>query len=220
VTKSVAHFGGQLLTVSHWSEAVNGFMTFNIFLPDIDIDKQRGKPYPALYCLGGLESNHESFSIKSGFGSSARKHRIAVIFPDASPRNTNIEGVADDWEVGNSASYYVDATSEKYKKHFQMFTYITQELPKVVSQYFPVSLENKSITGFSMGGHGALVAALRTGSYRSVSAFAPISNPTANERWGQKAYKEYFKNWETEGKAYDATEIIKSSNYHETPLFF
>jgi len=126
ITNSVSHFGGQLLTVTHWSESVNGFMNFNIFLPDIQIDEQRGNPYPALYCLGGLSSNHENFSIKSGFGAYAKKHRIAVIFPDTSPRNTNIEGVAKDWEFGDSASFYVDATSEKYQKHFQMFTYLTK----------------------------------------------------------------------------------------------
>jgi S-formylglutathione hydrolase len=79
-------------------------MNFGLYLPDIDIDGQRGNPYPALYCLGGLSS-------KSGFAPFARKHRIAVIFPDTSARNTNIQGVADDWELGDSASFYVNATS-------------------------------------------------------------------------------------------------------------
>lgn len=112
--------------MSHWSDSVDGFMNFCIYLPDSHIDEQRGKPYPVLYCLGGLTSNNENWSIKSGFGPYAKKHRIAVVFPDSSPRNTNIPGVAEDWELGDSASFYVNATSEKYKKHFQMYTYITE----------------------------------------------------------------------------------------------
>lgn len=100
-----------------------------------------------------------------------------------------------------------------------MFTYLTEELPRVVSTFFPVSRDNMSITGFSMGGHGALISALKTGKYKSVSALAPISNPTASERWAQKAYKEYFTEWEKEGKDYDATELIKSSKYFKCPLF-
>lgn len=170
-------------------------MNFMLYLPDGNIDQQRGPAYPVLYCLGGLGSNHENFCIKSGFGPYAQKNRIAVVFPDTSPRNTGIEGVSGDWELGDSAGFYVDATSDKYKKNFKMFTYLNDELPRVVSTFFPVSLTNKSITGFSMGGHGALISALKTGAYRSVSAFAPICHPTANTRWAQKAYKEYFTNW-------------------------
>ena len=138
---------------------------------------------------------HETSCQRIYWGSHAKKHRIAVIFPDTSPRNTNIEGVADDWEVGSAASFYVDTTSEKYKKHFQMFTYLTEELPNIVSTYFPVSRDNISITGTSMGGHGALIAGLKTGKYKSVSAIAPISNPTASERWARKAYRQFFVDW-------------------------
>lgn len=138
-------------------------MTFGIFLPDEEVKHQRGKPYPALYCLAGLTCNHENFPLKSGFAPFAKKHRIACIFPDTSPRNTGIEGIDADWQWGNSASYYVDATSEKSKKHFRMFSYLTKELPELVSSFFPVDKCNKSVTGFSMGGHGALITALKTG---------------------------------------------------------
>jgi len=86
-------------------------MNFNVYIPDVDVDGQRGKPYPVLYCLGGLSSTQENFAVKSGFGPYARKHRVAVVFPDTSPRNTNIQGVAEDWELGDSASFYVNATS-------------------------------------------------------------------------------------------------------------
>jgi S-formylglutathione hydrolase len=188
--------GGMIKEVTHWSHSTNCFMTFNIYLPDDEIHHQRGKPFSALYCLGGLTCTHDNFPTKSGFAAHARKHRLAVVFPDASPRNTNIPGCTDDWRVGSSASYYVDATSEKYGKHYQMFTYITEELPHVVSTYFPVRKDNMSITGFSMGGHGALVSAFKTGKYRSVSAFSPISNPSKHEEWAIMAYKEYFADWQ------------------------
>lgn len=193
-------------------------MNFNVYLPNSRINEQRGAPYPVIYCLAGLTCTEENFTTKSGFGESASKHRVAVVFPDTSPRNTNIPGVSDSWEVGNSASFYVDATSESYGKHFNMYTYITKELPEVVSTFFPVSLENKAITGFSMGGHGALICALKSGAYKSVSAFAPISNPSACERWGIAAYKQYFKDFENEGKEWDATELIKSGHKFTVPV--
>lgn len=144
--------------------------------------------------MAGLTSNHENAPVKSGFAKFAKKHRIAVVFPDTSPRKTNIDKIAEDWEFGESASYYVDATSEAAKKHYQMFTYITEELPDIVSTYFPVDKINKSITGFSMGGHGALIAGLKTGLYRSVSAFAPMANPTKSENWGIKGFNFFFNN--------------------------
>lgn len=100
-----------------------------------------------------------------------------------------------------------------------MFSYINKELPDVVSTFFPIDRKNLSITGFSMGGHGALISALKTGQYRSVSAFAPMGNPTKSEAWGIKGYKFFFKNPEVEGLEYDATEILKSGNYHKVPLF-
>lgn len=130
-----------------------------------------------MYFLAGLSCTHDNAAFKSGFAKYAKKHRIAVVFPDTSPRNTGIEGIASDWEAGDSAGYYVDATTEAYNKYFNMFKYINEELPELVSTYFPVSKNNKSITGFSMGGHGALISGLKTGKFRSVSAFAPISNP-------------------------------------------
>lgn len=191
VTSSVKLEEGIFQTVQHYSEAVNGFMTFSIYLPDSQISHQRGKPYPALYFLAGLTCNHENAPIKSGFAKFAKQHRIAVVFPDTSPRKTNIEKIAEDWTFGESASYYVDATSEATKKNYQMFTYITKQLPEVVSNYFPIDPKNKSITGFSMGGHGSIIAALKTGEYRSCSAFSPISNPTKSE-WGSKGYNLFF----------------------------
>ena len=100
-----------------------------------------------------------------------------------------------------------------------MFTYINEELPDLVSTYFPVSRKNISITGFSMRGHGALISALKTGQWKSVSAFAPISNPSKSPNWGVKAFNLFFQNPEVEGKEYDTTEIIRSGKYHKVPTF-
>lgn len=126
IVSSTKLFGGLYQVVKHQSSEVNGEMTFAIYLPDEEIKHQRGKPYPALYCLAGLTCTHENFPMKSGFASYARKHRIACIFPDTSPRNTGINGIDADWQWGNSASYYVDATSDAANKHFKMFSYITK----------------------------------------------------------------------------------------------
>ena len=100
VTKSVKVEGGHLKEVAHWSECTNSMMNFNIYIPDAEISEQRGKPYPVLYCLAGLTCTHDNFPIKSGFAPHAKKHRIAMVFPDTSPRNTNIEGATGDWLVG------------------------------------------------------------------------------------------------------------------------
>jgi S-formylglutathione hydrolase len=216
VLSSRRHCGGVLKTVEHWSDVNKCNMIFNIYLPEAEVNQQRGEPYPVLYFLSGLEGTHQNGAEKSGFGNYAKQHNIAVIFPDTSPRSTGIEGIDQDWTWGHSASYYVDATAEKYKTNFNMFTYINEELPRIASQHFPVSFSNKSITGFSMGGHGALISGLKTGAFKSVSAFAPITNPTQSA-WGTKAYEEFFGSAEA-GKDWDATSLITSKDFKKVPL--
>ena len=133
ITQSVKYFGGTLKTVKHWSAVNNCEMTFSIYLPDEAVKDQRCDPYPVLYLLGGLTSNHENFSIKSHFGIFAQKHRIAVVFPDTSPRNTQIQGISDDWSFGDSAGYYLNATEAPYSQHFNMYSYINEELPTFIN---------------------------------------------------------------------------------------
>jgi S-formylglutathione hydrolase len=192
-------------------------MKFNIYIPDETIKGQRGEPYPVLYCLAGLTSTHENFAIKSGFGAFAQKHRIACVFPDTSARDTGIAGITDDWSFGEGAGYYVNATNEKYSKHFNMYSYITEELPNVVNTHFHTDPKRQSITGFSMGGLGALSIYFKnSGKYRSVSAFAPISHPTAAP-WGQKAFGEYLGSVEA-GKDYDPTLLVSQWNGPSTPI--
>jgi S-formylglutathione hydrolase len=185
-------------------------MKFQIFLPEDDIRLQRRKPYPALYFLAGLTCNHENVPTKVNFAEHAKRHNIAMIFPDTSPRDVALEA-SDDWTVGYGAGHYCNATNEPWKKHFKMYDYIMKELPLLVERYFHVDPEAKSITGFSMGGGGALMMAARNPTaFRSVSAFAPIGNPINSEGFAKKAFSKYFAS-EDDAKLYDTTEILNAA---------
>jgi len=152
-------------------------MKFSIFLPEDAIPDQRGAKFPVVYFLSGLSCTHENAPQKSNFGQYASKHRVAIVFPDTSPRGLDIEGAKDSFDFGESAGYYMDATTDKYKKNFNMYTYISSELPELIKSHFHVCIKRSAITGFSMGGLGALTIALKNpGKYKSVSAFAPIAN--------------------------------------------
>lgn len=192
-------------------------MTFMIYLPDEAIKDQRCDPYPVLYCLSGITANHENFAIKSHFGIYAQQHKIACVFPDTSPRETGIEGVKDDWQFGDSAGFYVNATEGKYSKHFNMFSYVNEELPTIIAQHFHVDPTRQSVTGFSMGGMGALASYLKnSGKYRSVSAFAPISHPTASP-WGTNAFSKFLGSVEA-GQQYDPTHLVEGYQGTKTPI--
>jgi len=199
--------GGWLKKLSHWSEVCQCEMTFSVFLPDL---KDRfDAPPPVLYYLSGLTCSDENVRTKSHFAQEAARVGLAVVFPDTSPRGVNIPGEDDSWDFGSAAGFYVDATAEPWSKHYKMYSYITKELPELINGLFPVDPERMSITGHSMGGHGAMVAHLKNpGMYTSVSAFAPIVNPVAVP-WGEKAFTGYLGSVEA-GKAYDATELVKN----------
>ena len=117
-----------------------------------------------------------------------------MVFPDTSPRNVNVEGVYECY--GEGASYYVDTSSDSYKKHYQMFTYLTEELPKVIKFNFPIDEGKPSITGWSMGGLGAILCGLKTDKYRSVTALSPISDTENSQNYTVKAFHQYFQNYE------------------------
>jgi S-formylglutathione hydrolase len=205
-----------LKTVKHWSKVNNCEMTFNIYLPDETVKEQRCDPYPVIYFLSGLSANHENFAIKSHFGIYAQQHKIACVFPDTSPRDIAIQGIDEDWTFGLSAGYYVDATAEKFKNNFNMYSYVNEELPDLVSKLFHVDNHRKSVSGFSMGGMGALVSYFRNpGKFRSVSAFAPISHPTTSS-WGENAFSKYLGSVEA-GQAYDPTHLVRSAT-QATPI--
>ncbi len=140
-----------------------------------------------------------------------------MIFPDTSPRGVEIEGIRENWWFGEGAGYYLNATEEKYSKHFNMYTYVTEELPKVVETHFPVDGKRKSVTGMSMGGLGALTVFLRNpGHYRSVSAFCPIGSPSLTV-FGQNAFKNYLGSIEA-GAIYDPCHLVGTFTGPKTPI--
>jgi len=198
--------GGWMKQLSHWSDACNCEMTFSVFLPD---QLQRNAPPPpVLYYLSGLTCSDENARTKANFAQEAAKVGLAVVFPDTSPRGVDIPTQDDSWDFGSGAGFYVDATTDAWSGHYKMYTYVTKELPELISGLFPVDPVRRSITGHSMGGHGAMIAHLKNpGMYSSVSAFAPICNPTAVP-WGEKAFSGYLGSVDA-GKAYDATELVK-----------
>ncbi len=184
-------FGGRLKRVSHASTALDCPMTFTLYLPP-QVEAQVGAAAPVLYWLSGLTCTDENFTQKAGAFRLAAALGLAIVAPDTSPRGEGVPGDPDGaWDFGLGAGFYVDATEEPWARHYRMHEYVTRELPALVEGGFPVT-DRRSIAGHSMGGHGALVCALRhPGRYRSVSAFAPIVNPAAVP-WGEKAFGRYL----------------------------
>ncbi|KAJ6107688.1 Esterase [Penicillium sp. IBT 18751x] len=203
---TIASFGGKLLKLSHNATTTRCEMGFNLYLPP----KADSQKVPVLIYLSGLTCTADNCSEKGFFQHAASKKGIAVLYPDTSPRGLNIEGEDESYDFGTGAGFYVDATKPPYNNGYNMYSYITEELPKTVFAAFPQLDSSKvSITGHSMGGHGALTLYLRNpGKYLSVSAFAPICNPI-NCPWGQKAFKGYFGEDQEKWKEHDATELLK-----------
>lgn len=190
-------------------------MTFSIFLPE---PKKRcgGKP-AVLYYLSGLTCTDENARTKAAFYEHAAQYNLVIVFPDTSAREVNIEGQDDSYDFGSGAGFYINATTDKWKQHYNMYDYITKELPAFIDANFYVDISRASITGHSMGGHGALTIALKNpGVYQSVSAFSPICNPTACP-WGVKAFEGYLGSVDA-GKEYDATVLMESYQGPKTPI--
>jgi S-formylglutathione hydrolase len=167
-------------------------------------------PVPVLYWLSGLTCNDENFVQKAGAQQHAVKHGIAIVCPDTSPRG---EGVPDDvdgaYDLGLGAGFYVNATQQPWADHYQMYSYIVDELPVLIGAEFPIDVLRTSISGHSMGGHGALMIALKnTNRFKSVSAFSPIVSPL-NCPWGEKAFASYLGNDKTTWAEYDTVELLK-----------
>jgi S-formylglutathione hydrolase len=206
-------FSGSQLRFEHVSKVLHCNMTFSIFLPpQADLS-----PVPVLYWLSGLTCTDENFVIKAGAQQYAAELGIAIVCPDTSPRGDAVpDDVAGAYDFGLGAGFYVNATNEPWSKHYQMYDYVVKELPTLINESFPVLDNRVSISGHSMGGHGALTIALRNpGRFRSVSAFSPICSPI-NCPWGQKALTGYLgrsvneerKLWST----YDAVSLLKKSS--------
>jgi len=201
-------FGGVQGVYSHSSAATGGDMTFGLFQP---AEAQDG-PVPVLWYLSGLTCTHENAMVKAGAQVWAAEHGVALIFPDTSPRG---DGVADDeaYDLGKGAGFYVNATEKPWALHFRMFDYVTKDLPDLVFKEFALDADRQAITGHSMGGHGALSIAMNLPDrYRSVSAFAPICNPSASD-WGRKQLTAYLGADESKWAAHDASLLMAAKGF-------
>ncbi|MFN3199014.1 MAG: S-formylglutathione hydrolase [Bradymonadia bacterium] len=199
---STASFGGRQEVWQHDSETLGVPMKFGIYLP-----QQVAKgPRPMLTYLSGLTCTEQNVITKGGFQQECSTYGVVMLTPDTSPRG---EQVPDDeaWDLGQGAGFYLNATQAPWSTHYKMYDYVLEELPALVRAHFPVS-DREGITGHSMGGHGALVLALRNpGRYTSVSAFAPIVAPS-QVHWGRKAFTQYLGDDRERWKAYDATDLV------------
>jgi len=196
-------FGGEQRKYRHHSETLDCDMVFSLFLPK----QTDNKPTSLIWWLSGLTCTDDNFSQKGAFQKYASQHQLAVVMPDTSPRGT---AVADDagWDLGQGAGFYLNATQEPWAKNYRMYDYLTQELPQLVYSLIPNFSEKESIMGHSMGGHGALVIGLKHPErFRSISAFAPILNPS-QVPWGQKAFTAYLGPDEKDRAEWDATSLI------------
>jgi S-formylglutathione hydrolase len=201
-------FGGSYRRYSHASEATKCTMTFSIYLPP---QAAEGADLPVVYWLSGLTCTDENFMQKAGAQRVAAELGLVLVASDTSPRGEN---VADDehgsYDVGLGAGFYVNATESPWQANYQMYDYIVTELPAIVEDNFPVSAV-RSISGHSMGGHGALSIGLKNPErYRSISAFSPITNPV-DCPWGQKALASYLGDDQESWKSYDSCELIRHS---------
>lgn len=180
-------YGGWLQRYRHNSSAVNGEMIFAIYLPQ----QSEIKPVPTLYWLSGLTCTDENFCQKAGAFRVAAELGLAIVCPDTSPRGSDYPREHDSYDFGSGAGFYLNATVEPYSKTYRMYDYVVNELPQLVENQFPLT-DQRAISGHSMGGHGALICALKNpGRYQSVSAFSPVVNPSKCP-WGQKAFQGYL----------------------------
>ena len=201
-----ASFGGWQDVYRHRSAVLGCDMSFALYLPP----QAQDGPVSVLYWLSGLTCTEQNFIAKAGAQRYAAEHGIAIACPDTSPRGDDVAD-ADGYDLGQGAGFYVNATQAPWAAHYRMFDYVADELPALVEAHFPVTAA-RGISGHSMGGHGALVVALRNpGRYRSVSAFAPIVAPS-QVPWGQKAFAAYLGDDREAWRQYDASELIRTAS--------
>ena len=204
---STKSFGGWVKRYKHSSSTVKGEMVFAIYLPP----QAQTQTVPVLYWLSGLTCNDENFTQKAGAHRLAAELGMAIVCPDTSPRGSDYPAEHESYDFGSAAGFYLNATVEPYAQTYNMYDYVVQELPALIEANFPVN-GLKSISGHSMGGHGALICALKNpGLYQSVSAFAPIVNPTQCP-WGEKAFTGYLGEDRSQWNQWDATCLIANAS--------
>ena len=201
-----ASFGGRQEVWKHMSTTLGCEMKFGVYLPPAAVD---GQKCPVLYYLAGLTCNEQTFITKAGAQEHAARHGFILVAPDTSPRGPGVPN-EDTYDLGEGAGFYLNATQAPWSQHYRMADYVVQELPALIEQNFPAT-DARGIFGHSMGGHGALVTALRNpGRYRSVSAFAPVVAPT-QVPWGQKAFTAYLGADTSAWKEWDAVELVATA---------
>lgn len=202
--EQIRSFEGDQCKYTHYSETLKCDMTFSIYLPS----NEEKKEIPLIWWLSGLTCTDDNFSQKSGFQRLAKKHQVAVIIPDTSPRG---EDVADDesWDLGKGAGFYLNATQEPWKENYNMYTYITEELTDIAKTLVPNFSGKESIMGHSMGGHGALIIGMKNANrFKAISAFSPILSPS-QVPWGIKAFSSYLGEDRDSWKEWDASDLVK-----------
>lgn len=206
-------FGGDQGVYTHLSSSTGTEMTFSVFMPE----QSNNKPVPVLFYLSGLTCSWENFTVKGGAQRFAAEHGIAIISPDTSPRGSSVPDDSE-FDMGQGAGFYLNATEDPWKTHFQMEDYITRELPALVNENFEVDINRLGVTGHSMGGHGALTLAMKNPDiFKSLSAFSPISSPM-NCGWGQKALAGYLGDNVAKWAAYDACTLIDTKGWDKDIL--
>ena len=201
-------FGGTQLTLVHDSETTGTRMQLAVYLPPA----AKTAAVPAVYYLSGLTCTEENFTVKAGAQRMAAEAGLVLVAPDTSPRG---DGVANspDYDLGQGAGFYVDATMQPWAKHFKMYSYVTRELPELIAGSFPVKRDAVGICGHSMGGHGALTLALRHPEiFKSVSAFSPIVAPS-QVPWGRKAFTAYLGQDKSLWQQHDACHLLRERSF-------
>lgn len=200
-----ACFGGWQDVYRHRSGALGCEMNFAVYLPP----QSQTQKLPVLYWLSGLTCTEQNFITKAGAQRYAAEHGLILVAPDTSPRGEDVAD-ADGYDLGKGAGFYVNATQAPWSKHYRMYDYVVSELPALVEANFPTT-DARAISGHSMGGHGALIVALKNpGRYRSVSAFSPIVAPT-QVPWGEKAFTAYLGEDRETWKAWDAADLVAAA---------
>ena len=204
--ESIKESGGYLNRYEHFSSCCNCAMVFSVYLPP----QASKSKVPALYWLSGLTCTDDNARTKAGMQRYAAEHGIAIVFPDTSPRGEEVADEPERYDLGQGAGFYVNSTQPPWNKHYQMFDYVTEELPGLLEADLPLIPNAKSVSGHSMGGHGALICALKKPlAYKSVSAFSPIANPVECA-WGKGCFTAYLGDNIKDWREYDATALINA----------
>ncbi|MEL7035022.1 MAG: S-formylglutathione hydrolase [Cyanobacteria bacterium J06592_8] len=214
LNRQSACFGGVVGFYSHHSSVCDSVMRFSVYQPP----QAQSNPVPVLYFLSGLTCSEENFMVKAGAQRLAAKYGLMLVVPDTSPRETGTPGEDENWDMGTGAGFYINATEDPWKAHYQMYSYVVEELPQLIAENFSVLPNKQGIFGHSMGGHGALICALKNPQkYLSVSAFAPIAAPMRSP-WGQKVFTTYIGNDQEKWRQYDASQLVLRGNFNRPIL--